>query len=224
MQSNLKRWTAAVLVLLMTASSIGCMPKDPATTKPTDGSGSYATTQPTEMQPTLTEPTSSQNTEPSMPVTIPDPFTSVGNVKVEQLRLDGYDRGWVNEFVAQFSAFATIYDTQRLEFVLDSIEQFGKNVTLPAGYDETFFQENFLVLIPRQSGSGSVQYAADAELEGDMITISLSAKMPEVGTTDMADWLVMVTLPRDKFPEGCQIDLLTELAPAHDSGLDIKDR
>ena len=113
-----------------------------------------------------------------------------------QLRLRGMNEGWK----AQFSGgehYILVASASELQDLVSS-KLIGQELDLDA-YDDSFFAENRLVLIPRSSNSGSVTYQAKVA-EGDGgITISLDARMPEFGTADMADWLVLVTLPNETY-------------------------
>ena len=59
-------------------------------------------------------------------------------------------------------------------------------------YDETFFEKKALVLVCETVTSGSLQVSIDQILQQDsQMTVVLSREMPgEVGTTDMATWLI----------------------------------
>ena len=115
-------------------------------------------------------------------------------------------------------------DTAELADVLDALASMGKDVTLPEGYDDSFFAANRLVLVPMQSGSGSMRYEVTAEFDGELITITLTGKMPEAGTADMADWLVLVPLSRTEYPAGYQIDLLTDQSAPGTGDVEVYDK
>lgn len=219
-----KRITACLMSLLvLMVCFAGCMSSDQPdpTTDPV-----LSTTNGTES----TEPSTTADTEPtgtlSQPIvepTLPSGFFTGGDAPLEQVRLPGYDSGWVDGFVNQFGAFTTVNDTAQLSDVLSSIAQLGKDVTLPEGYDDAFFAENRLLVIPMQSGSGSVRYQAETEFDGELITVTLTGQMPEYGTMDMADWLILIPLDRSEYPAGYQIDLLAP-QPNTREDLELQDR
>lgn len=222
-----KKLTAGMLVIVMLAACLaGCVSDDnpDPTTGPTQittqATTQESTTGHTEPSATETEPSTTE-TEPGTGETlvIPAPL----NAEPEQLRLDGYNAGWVNRFVGEYGAYKLVNDTQQLAELLSAITGMGKNVTLPETYNEAFFDQYRLVLVPMQSASGSVRYEVETSFNGELITITLTAKMPEAGTADMADWLVLVPLARNAYPEGVQIDLLANQSPVGNGNLNIQD-
>jgi len=78
--------------------------------------------------------------------------------------------------------------------------QFSDSVTfleLCEAWEEDLFQTQTLVLILLEEGSGSIRHAVnDAVLEGGKLALSVERKIPEVGTCDMAQWHILVTLPK----------------------------
>lgn len=65
-------------------------------------------------------------------------------------------------------------------------------------YGDEFFKENNLVLAHIESGSGSVRYdVTGISISGDNFTMNVKATMPEVGTTDMADFFIVVELEKE---------------------------
>ena len=70
-------------------------------------------------------------------------------------------------------------------------------------YDKDYFEENALIIIHIRSGSGSVRYTVtDVDISGETCNITVNAKMPEVGTADMADWFVIIEQPKTEI-ENC---------------------
>lgn len=73
--------------------------------------------------------------------------------------------------------------------------------SLPAcnGYDEAFFEKNYLLLVLLGEGSGSVRHqvqSVEQTAEGKL-AVSISRIVPEVGTCDMAKWHIILELSRD---------------------------
>lgn len=129
-----------------------------------------------------------------------------------QLRLFGVRAGWKNVFNHELGCFAVASTVEELQALMGLNTAFaGLDVS---DYDEAFFTENCLVLIPRSSNSGSVRYQALVNVEGEMLHIELDAKMPEMGTADMAEWLVLVRLPRAQYSEDLTV---TVPAPGGDT-------
>ena len=62
-------------------------------------------------------------------------------------------------------------------------------------YNESFFAENFLVLITVSETSGSNRHAVSSILEdNDVLKININREIPDVGTMDMAGWLIIIEL------------------------------
>ena len=68
-----------------------------------------------------------------------------------------------------------------------------------AKYDEEFFREHALVLVTETLGSGSIQVDISAiTVLGNTATVHLSRYQPgDVGTADMATWLLWAEVDRD---------------------------
>ncbi|MDR1071014.1 MAG: hypothetical protein LBL37_09575 [Gracilibacteraceae bacterium] len=72
-----------------------------------------------------------------------------------------------------------------------------------AQYDEEFFQDNRLVLVYVEDGSGSAQFAlGGAALGGEgSMTIDVNRISPELGTADMLAGFLALECPRNAAPE-----------------------
>jgi hypothetical protein len=62
-------------------------------------------------------------------------------------------------------------------------------------YSDDFFADNFLVIVLLQEGSGSIRHEVEKVDEDGNIVIK--RLLPEVGTTDMAAWTIIVELRSD---------------------------
>lgn len=188
--TSLKKFSLILLALALAVSIWGCASSaDPQTTTlPPDTTAPQVTVDYEEV------------TDPSIDVTIgAEPFvplpgiTSGTDAQTAQLRIHTTGSGWQNAFKQETGCFALVSDVQELNSLVESkLSAFELDLS---AYDEAFFAENRLVLIPRSSNSGSVTYQAKLNVDGDMIHIELDAQMPEIGTADMAEWLVLVVLP-----------------------------
>lgn len=64
-------------------------------------------------------------------------------------------------------------------------------------YDAVFFADNSLIMILLEEGSGSVRHeVADITCEDGKTKISINRILPEEQTDDMAEWHVLVELPK----------------------------
>jgi len=72
-----------------------------------------------------------------------------------------------------------------------------------AKYDVAFFQENLLVIVLLEEGSGSIRHKVTSVETGDEgIAINIKRKLPSgAGTDDMAYWHVLVELKKSDIPE-----------------------
>jgi len=62
-------------------------------------------------------------------------------------------------------------------------------------YNDSFFTDNFLVLISVSEISGSNRHAVSSISEdGDILKINIDREVPDVGTADMAGWLIIIEL------------------------------
>jgi hypothetical protein len=60
-------------------------------------------------------------------------------------------------------------------------------------YNDTFFKERFLLLIPVVSGTGSATYKVTEVIEkSSVMRIQIGVYAPELMTADMADWIVVI--------------------------------
>ena len=203
----LKRTCLILLSLALAASVWGCASQaDPQDTiLPPDTTENVAdTTQPEDTTAPQTTLDFEEVTDPAVDVTIGlqpvvppvDPVTG-GDAATDQIRIHTGDSGWQSAFNQENGCFALVSSVVALN-ELKAGKLAGFDMDLSA-YDEAFFEHNRLVLIPRSSNSGSVKYQAKLNVDDEFIHISLDAHMPEVGTMDMAQWLVLVTLPRGEY-------------------------
>ncbi len=176
-----KRILGFSLAVLMTAATVsGC-------------------TAPQEAQPTLTAPTVPQ--EPTISLDKENPMIPVtkpveGNTEnVAQLRLYNARPGWINAFETDNGAFLL---ADSVESLLDGLSGRGVDTSKLdlSAFDDAFFENTRLVVIPRSTNSGSVRFSARIDRTADGVKIAPVGTMPEVGTADMADWLVLVTLSK----------------------------
>jgi hypothetical protein len=60
-------------------------------------------------------------------------------------------------------------------------------------YNDAFFTECFLIFIIIYEGSGSVRHKVTSLTKEDgILLVSIEKKLPEIGTADMAGWLIVV--------------------------------
>ncbi len=80
----------------------------------------------------------------------------------------------------------------------DSLERFMQEVDSNvfreacAPYDGDFFTEYDLIVIPRMTNTGSMEHSAELIREDGKLRVSVSVTEPEVSTTVMTNWLLVV--------------------------------
>ncbi len=197
-----KRISCSLLSLVLAASLWGC-----ATSGAPDGTTSAGNTT---QVPETTTPTQTTTEAPDW-TTVPEttaptvitpivtqPQTVAGTaVTTEQQRINR-TTGWASMFNSDDGCFLVV---DSVDALLEGLRQRGgmdESMDLEK-YDEAFFQDNRLVLVPASSNSGSVRYTAKVTVEGETLHIEFEAQMPQIGTADMAEWLILVELPRAEY-------------------------
>lgn len=222
MTQTMKRMTACLMALVLSMAFTACTPPEvQPTTQPTTTPTSAPATEPTSV------PTS-EPAQPSEPVptdpTLPDIPAVDANLELEQLRMPGYDSIWTARFADRFGGFGTVQNASELADFVSAIGELGKDMALPEGYDDAFFADHYLLLIPMQSTSGSIRYEAEIKRDADKVNITVVGKMPEVGTTDMADWLILIPISRTQYPDPGQIEIDARSSQGRDDRLNIQDK
>ena len=79
-------------------------------------------------------------------------------------------------------------------------ESFSENA---ARYDDAFFADKLLLIAYVQESSGSTGHeVSGVAAEDGVLTMTVRQDIPEMGTADMADWFILLELPRSAV-EGC---------------------
>ncbi len=77
------------------------------------------------------------------------------------------------------------------------------------GCDDTFFAANELVLIVLEEGSGSVSHTvSEVALDSGSLIVPVLRHVPEVGTCDMAEWHIVLTVPAGTVSEQNDISVI----------------
>ena len=84
-------------------------------------------------------------------------------------------------------------------FQLDAAYGDSTSFTENAGkYDAAFFEKNTLLLLFAEETSGSIRHKiSDLTITDGKLSVSVETVVPETGTDDMADWFIVLELPRD---------------------------
>lgn len=147
----------------------------------------------------------------------------------QYIRTNGYQEGAkfpqvaiiksLQELTEYYTANKDTFDLERKEKVyadttigfLDACDQF----------DEEFFEENDLLFVLLEEGSGSIRHEVRSaeRTAGGKIAVSIDRKVPEVGTDDMAQWHIILALSRDVLAEtGDQVLVYLDGNLAWDAG------
>lgn len=128
-----------------------------------------------------------------------------------------YIRTGTQNYDGPFPAAAVIHSTDELtayyeankeQFYLERREDPGADYTIGFldacdKYDEKFFDNNALVFVVLEEGSGSTRHnvsTVKVDANGIMYINILSVD-PDIGTCDMAYWHIMTEVPKDRAPD-----------------------
>ncbi len=119
--------------------------------------------------------------------------------QADQLRLHNMTGDWWQSFADTDDSY--VFVAASVEELTTGLKERHMEELDVSKYDEAFFEENRLALIPRAANSGSVRYRYSLFETADGVEITLFAQVPEIGTCDMADWLVAVPVPVAEYSE-----------------------
>ena len=81
-------------------------------------------------------------------------------------------------------------DTNQGRWQLDGLREAAK------GYDDAYFRDRILLLVLVEASSGSVRYTVTGlQPEKDGLTVHIRVDAPEYGTSDMAEWHILIEPP-----------------------------
>ena len=123
-----------------------------------------------------------------------------------QLRLYGRNPGWWDGFRNGDTYYLVAENPQNLRGQLTQRGLNPEKLEL-SHFDDAFFEDFVLAVIPRTSSSGSVRFQHRIAVRQDRVVITVDAQVPEIGTCDMADWLVMVPVSRQQLRSGMTISV-----------------
>lgn len=197
-----KNRIALACVPVLTAAMLfsGCTPAPQNETAPVTEPPRMTAEAPTQT-PETTEPavpeTTSETISPILPT---EQVIPVKTEEAEQYRLRNVSGEWWNAFANPGDNY--VFVAASAEELTDGLKARNVDVLDMSRYDDAFFAENRLALIPRSSNSGSVRYSYSLTETADGLEIGIYGEMPDIGTMDLADWLVAVPLPRNVCPDG----------------------
>ncbi len=122
--------------------------------------------------------------------------------EAQYIRTDGYHEGVQYPVVTVISSTDELndyYEANREKYSLDRRESYGSDYT--AGfldacdkYDDEYFEEQILVLVLLEEGSGSVHHKVESVALGEdgKCSVSIERLVSETGTADMAEWHILI--------------------------------
>ena len=94
------------------------------------------------------------------------------------------------------------YEANKENFYLERVEKVYSDTTIgfldeADKYDEEFFEENALILVVLENGSGSIRQKVTSVKTSDSSTwVRIKNIVPEICTDDMANWHLFITVPK----------------------------
>lgn len=210
---KMKLWINALVAILAVSLFLGgCAPAGGDVLEATDDTATQGTQDVTSLPSDSTEDTGgSESTDDTQEQTqTEDPTdTGIGDIglvvdpiggsqldgsytQAVQLRLTSMSGNWWVPFDDGNGSYGFVADSAN--GLLEGLK--GKNISVDqldlSAYDDAFFRDNRLAVIPRASNSGSVRYHYTLTPTADGVQIQVQGVTPEIATADMADWLVLV--------------------------------
>lgn len=71
-----------------------------------------------------------------------------------------------------------------------------------AVYDQSFFATHDLLVIPRVTNTGSARHTAEVICDDGGVVVQLRVEVPEIVTMDMANWCLVVAVPKTSTQDG----------------------
>jgi len=127
---------------------------------------------------------------------------------VQYIRTDGYVDGASYPMITVINSAQELneyYAINRDTYDLDKKEKVYSDTTIGFldavdKYDDAYFKDNILVLVLLEEGSGSIRHkVSDVKRNDNNIEIGIKRIVPEIGTSDMAEWHIMVELKREAY-------------------------
>lgn len=214
MEDNTMKHMNRLLSLLMCGALIltfaGCRAGSPANegaggTDQTTENETEETTLPQEQTMAGTEPkdTTAPEKTPEDTTAPTDPIEDAFSTEYQVVRTQDISQDMVESIINQYQPLSngdlpTVHLT-----TLNAMDAFVDHVgsqTLTKAcemYGEDFFKDYDLVMIPSVTNTGSVTYTVEVMADGGQVMIVVSAQSPEIVTMDMANWFLVIPVPKD---------------------------
>lgn len=122
---------------------------------------------------------------------------------VQYIRTDGDIQEWTAfpkiGIIRSLNELKNYYENKKDTYYLEGSEYHTGFLDACEEYDEAFFEENFLVYVILQEGSGSVSHEIYdiGQTAEKKLSISIVRNVPEIGTSDMATWHIILGINKD---------------------------
>ena len=194
-----QKWIVGFLAMTLTLSMAGCKATGNTHTSTTEGES--------EETQTTTETTASDPTE-----TV-DSFYPEELTQLQILRIEEKSRAILENLIANnpgkegVDGSVTMFQFKDYSSFVDFLPQFASEKATGLGneYNEAFFKDYDLVLIPRVTNSGGVRYDTKVLQEGGQVVVDVTVEVPEITTADMASWFLLVPVPKDMVKDGASV-------------------
>lgn len=64
------------------------------------------------------------------------------------------------------------------------------------GYDDAFFQDHDLLIVPRITNTGSARHTVELSADNSILTVKITVTTPEIVTMDMAHWFLVIPVSK----------------------------
>ncbi len=105
--------------------------------------------------------------------------------------------GWSDEAAQMDVCVISDPDTLAEWLSMHAGQSFKPLTEIYVSYDTSFFMDHTLLIVPVEASSGSMRFSVEeVQREGSNVTVVIRREMPEVGTCDMAAWLLLISVPQ----------------------------
>lgn len=127
---------------------------------------------------------------------------SIDDLTVEYIRTNGYyeDIEYPLVFVIKDKdQLESYFNEKKDKYNMESDDE-GSFSSRISKYDSSFFESNILIALLIEEPSGSIKHEVNSiEEENNTITFGITREVPEIGTTDMAQWHILISMPSHSY-------------------------
>ena len=131
---------------------------------------------------------------------------SGNTVTAQYIRTNGYNEGVsypIITVIRSADELQAYYEANKGLYDLESHEQLSSDTTVgfpdaTEKYDDAYFHNSALIVILVEEGSGSIRHeVTSVNTENDSTVVQVNRISPEVQTTDMAEWHILIEAAAD---------------------------